>query len=118
MENATEAEISDDLKAVKDALNIWGRWMNRGDGVNLGYGHSVGFNRESIPDKRAWERRIDTNMAINVMALYEDLSSPQRMAIDHFHLSAVWRPQRFSLEECYAQALAIIEKGLKRRGLI
>lgn len=113
-----QAEISDDLKAVKDALEIWAQWMRRDDS-NRGYGQiGVGFNTKTSYNWERFERQVNKNMAINVMALYEDLNSPQQMAIDHFHLSAVWRPQRFSLEECYAQALAVIEKGLKRRGLI
>jgi hypothetical protein len=113
-----QAEITDDIKAVKEALEIWAQWMRR-DSPRLGYGQAgVGFNHKTAYDWNRFERQVNRNMAINVMALYEDLSSPQQMAIDHFHLSAVWRPQRFSLEECYAQALTIIEKGLKRRGLI
>ena len=115
----SQAEISDDLKAVKDALNVWARWMKRDDSDRLGYGQAaVGFNTRSVSGWDDFARRVEKNMAINVMALYEDLSSPQQMAVDHFHLAAVWRPQRYSVEECYAQAMAIIEKGLKRRGLI
>jgi len=114
-----QAEITDELKAVKDALDVWAKWMNRDESDKLGYGASgVGFNSRSVSGWDDFARRVDKNMAINVMALYEDLSDTQQMAIDHFHLAAVWRPQRFSLEECYEQALAIIMKGLKRRALI
>jgi hypothetical protein len=114
-----EAEITDDLKAVKDALEVWARWMQRDDTDKLGYGQvGVGFNTRSVSGWDDFARRVDKNMAINVMALYEDLSSPQQMAVDHFHLAAVWRPQRFDLDECYEQALAVILKGLKRRALI
>jgi hypothetical protein len=113
-----QAEITDDIKAVKAALDIWAEWMRRNDD-RLGFGSvAVGFNTHSVSGWDDFERRVDKNMAINVMALYEDLTSPQQMAVDHFHLAAVWRPSRFSLEECYAEALAVIEKGLKRRGLI
>ena len=45
--------------------------------------------------------KVENNLAINVQAIYEGLKHPQQLAIDHFHLAAVWRSNRSNLEDDY-----------------
>lgn len=104
---------------IKDALEIWADWQRHGSDNKLGYGRCVGF--EGASNVSGWddfEHKVDKNMAINVQAIYEGLTQFQQIAIDHFHLSAVWRSNRDSLEEEYSNALMCMEIGLRRRGLI
>ena len=62
---------------------------------------------------------VEKNMAINVQAIYDGLPSLQQLAIDHFHLHAVWRSTRpGALDDAYGNALMAVEIGLRRRGLI
>lgn len=116
----TEAEITitDAQQAVKDALDVWVEWQQKDDSARLGYGHCVGFNTSSLSGWDDFERRVEKNMAVNVQAIIEGLPNLQQMAIFHFHLAAVWRPQRVNIEECYQGALMAIEVALRRRGLI
>lgn len=110
--------ITDNERKVKDALEIWANWMQRPN-KGLGYGRCMGF--DGVSNTSGWddfEHKVDKNMAINVQAIYEGLRQPQQIAIDHFHLSAVWRSNRGSLEDDYATALVAMEIGLRRRGMI
>ncbi len=111
--------ITDNEHKVKEALEVWAEWMRRGNEQELGYGRCMGFDGASnVSGWDDFERRVDKNMAINVQALYDGLRQPLQIAIDHFHLSAVWRSNRGSLEDDYADALMQIEYGLRRRGLL
>lgn len=104
---------------IKDALEIWAEWQRQGYENKLGYGRCVGFDAASnVSGWDDFEHKVDKNMAINVQAIYEGLTNPQQIAIDHFHLSAVWRFTRDSLEEEYSNALMRMEIGLRHRGLI
>jgi len=116
----TVHRMSDNDAKVKDALHVWAEWM-QSDQVedSLGYGRCVGFaSGGSVNGWEDFERKVEKNMAVNMQAIYEGLKHPQQMAIDHFHLSAVWKPQRYSIEDAYAEALIAIEIALRRRGLI
>jgi hypothetical protein len=112
--------ITDNEAKVKDALQLWAEWMQQ-DRLesSLGYGRCVGFDGSgNVSGWDDFERRVEKNMAINVQAIYEGLKHPQQLAIDHFHLAAVWRSNRTNIEDDYASALLAIEIGLRRRGLI
>lgn len=112
--------INDNEFKVKEALQVWTDWMKQ-DRLesSLGYGRCVGFdgggNTSSWDD---FERKVENNMAINVQAIYEGLKHAQQLAIDHFHLAAVWKSNRTNIENDYSTALLAIEIGLRRRGLI
>ena len=113
-------KISDTEAKVKDALHVWAEWMLN-DNVEdaLGYGRCVGFaSGGSVSGWEDFERRVDKNMAENVNGIYEGLKMHQQLAIDHFHLSSVWKPQRYNIEDAYAEALIAIEIALRRRGLV
>jgi hypothetical protein len=112
--------INDNEAKVKEALQVWSEWMEQDQTENaLGYGRCVGFDSGgSVSGWDDFERKVDKNMAINVQAIYEGLKHPQQVAIDHFHLAAVWKSNRTNIEDDYAGALVAIEIGLRRRGLI
>lgn len=111
--------ITDNEQKVKDALEVWADWM-RGSGIDLGYGSPMGFESggSAISSWEDFEHRVDKNMAINVQAIYEGLPPYQQMAIDHFHLSAVYTFRRRNILEDYGNALIAMEVGLRGRLLI
>lgn len=113
-------KIRDNEASVKEALNVWAEWMKSDQTESaLGYGRCVGFdNGGSTSSWDDFERKVEKNMAINMQAIYEGLKHPQQMAVDHFHLSATWKPQRYNIEDAYAEALIAINVALRRRGLI
>lgn len=110
--------IADNERKVKDALEVWAEWV-RSDTIDLGYGKCMGFESGgSVGGWEDFERKVDKNMAINVQAIYDGLPHGQQLALDHFHLSAVWRSNRTNLEDDYSDAVIGIEVGLRKRGLI
>jgi hypothetical protein len=112
--------MTDEDMKVKDALAIWVKYQKFVWLQNLGAKGSSAFKYGSggITCYDDFEDKVEKNMAINVEAIMDDLSPLQKSAIDHFHLSAVWSSPRVKIEEMYEQALQIIKKALKRRGLI
>jgi hypothetical protein len=113
------AYADDTSYKLKDAMAVWVEWKNRPD-TSLGYGRSTGFasGGSAIESWDDFERKVDKNMAINVQALYEGLNTSQQVAIDHFYLAAVWKSNRTNIEDDLADAMQLIEIGLRRRGLI
>lgn len=113
-------KIADSEQKVKDALQVWVDWMRRDRSESeLGFGRCVGFDGGG--GTSSWDdfaRKVDNNMAINVQAIYDGLTFNQRIAVDHFNLGAVWKSNRFNIEDEYATALIAIEIGLRRRMLI
>lgn len=112
--------ISDIDYKVKDAIAVWVEWMQIGDSGKLGFGRCVGFDAAggNVSGWDDFERRVNKNMAINVQAIYEGLSKSQQIAIDHYHLAAVWISNRTNIEDDYKSAIESLTAGLKRRGLI
>lgn len=110
--------ITDRDANLKDALVVWVLWMNRDNSKQLGFGNCAGFNTSSRSSLDDLLSKVDQNMAINVQAIYEGLPHSQQLAIDHFHLAAVWRSNRTNIEDDYANALDGLKKGLVKRGLI
>ena len=104
---------------VKDVLDIWANWMQIDDSQHLNYSRCMIYHLGgSNGDKDDAELRDNKNKAINAQAIYEGLSLAQKLAINHFHLSAVWRPQRYKIEDAYASAIEAMTKGLRRRGIV
>ena len=112
--------ITDTQEKVKDALNVWADWMHDGDDKRLGYGSPIGFefSERGVSSWEDFEIKVEKNLAINVQAIYEGLPNLQQLSIDHFHLHAVWKSSRASLEDIYSDALVAMEVGLRRRGLV
>jgi len=104
---------------VKDALSVWADWM-RDDNTKLGFpSQSIGISSGgSVSSWEDLELSLDIGIARAVDAILEGVSNSQRLAVHHFHLAAVWRSNRTNIEDDYANALMVIEFGLRRRGLI
>lgn len=115
--------ISDIERKVKDALDVWAEWMEVDEEKNkLGYpSHSLvmlsggGTWGSFVEDQ---EEEQENQLARAVYAIYVELPHPQQLAIDHFHLAAVWRSNRTNIEEDYADALMAIQCGLRKRGML
>lgn len=116
----TVYKISDSEAKVKDALCVWAKSLKNDVSHQraLGHGRCVGFASGGMSSWEDFEAKVDRNMATNVQAIYDGLKHQQRLAIDHFHLSAVWQPNRYKIEDCYADALVVIGIALRRRGLV
>jgi hypothetical protein len=112
------AKIPDTLDRVKAALDCWAEWMER-DNTRLGYGRTQVFSSGgSVSSWEDFERKVETNLAINVNAILEDLPLNQQHAVFHFHVAAVFTPKRTNIEDDYADAIEKITIGLNRRGLL
>lgn len=106
------------LLRVKEALDVWSHWIRRDD-ANLGYpDHSAGFTYGNLNSFEDMTYELDNTVANAVDAIIDGLSLSQKLAVYHFHLSAVWRSNRTRIEDDYADALMIIELGLRKRGLV
>ena len=104
---------------LKEAMDIWVEWMHRSDNKSLGFGRCSGVDTSSsVSGWNEFERSVEKDTALNVQAVYEGLPLPQRLAIDHFHLAAVWRSNRSSLEADYTKAMAGMAKGLQKRNIL
>jgi len=114
------SQIPDTLYKVKDALDVWAEWMQRDSTRgSLGYGRgSVFESGGSVSSWEDFERKVETNLAINVNAILEDLPLNQQHAVFHFHIAAVFTPQRTRIEDDYADAVEKITIALNRRGLL
>lgn len=108
---------------VKDALTIWAAWMEKDNTrARLGYPYmSTGFKSGG----GAWgtffednEYESDKTIAMAVNAILEDMPLQQQHAVFHFHVAAVFKPQRTKIEDDYADAVVVIEIQLNRRGLL
>ena len=107
-----------DLK-VKDILDVWAHWMRIDDNQHLGYSRCMIYHLGgSSLDSDDAELRANKKNAEAAQAVYQGLTLPQKLAINHFHLSAVWKPQRYKIEDAYASAIINMTKGLRRRGLV
>jgi hypothetical protein len=116
----TVHKMSVNAEKVKDALELWAESVKNYNGQErqLGYGRCVGFASGGTSSWEDFAAKVDKNMAVNVQAIYDGLEHPQQLAVDYFHLSATIKPQRYKIEDCYADALVVIEIALRRRGLI
>jgi hypothetical protein len=64
------------------------------------------------------EYESDKTIAMAVNAILEDMPLHQQHAVFHFHVAAVFKPQRTKIEDDYADAVVVIEIQLNRRGLL
>ena len=114
------AKIPDTLDRVKDALDVWAEWMQRDETRgSLGYGSTQVFESGgSVSSWEDFERRVETNLAINVNAILEDLPLHQQQAVFHFHIAAVFTAKRTWIEDDYADSIEKLTIWLNRRGLL
>lgn len=112
----TSPAIND--QRVKYYLEIWREWMLHDE-------HKLGFPKKSLcmvagglSDFEDLADEVDHTNALAMDAIISGLSMSQQIAINHFHLAAVWKSSRQLLEEVYQDALISIERGLNLKGLI
>lgn len=102
---------------IKYYLDIWKDYMLRDDN-RLGYPKkSVYCRSSSLASFEDMADQVDYSDARAVDAIISGLPMSQQIAVNHFHLAAVWRSSRESLEEVYDKALHSIERGLNARGM-
>ena len=107
-----------DLK-VKEVLDVWAIWMHIDDNQHLNYSRCmIYYLSSSNSDVDDAELRDNKHKAETADAIFQGLSIPQKLAINHFHLSAVWHPQRYKIEDAYASAIEAMTNGLRRRGIV
>jgi hypothetical protein len=109
--------IHDDNARVKECLDIWARWWKRGEG-GMGIQGPAGFNSGGLQSWEELQRSGDNYVAENVNAIYEDLHINHRVAIDQYHIAAVWASKRTCIADDYEAALVIVSKSLRKRGVM
>lgn len=103
---------------IKYYLEIWREWMLKDD-THLGYPKkSLCMMTGGLSSFDDLADQVDYTDALAMDAIISHLSMSQQIAINHFHLAAVWKSSRQILEEVYADALKAIERGLNLKGMI
>lgn len=111
-------EIESDYQRVAYYLAIWKIWM-LGSDLNLGYPSKCiaieGSGKRSFED---FCDATDKHAAETIDAIIGDFPPHHQMAIHHFNLGgAVWRMARLDIGEVYAEALAMLQDAMRKRGL-
>lgn len=103
---------------IKYYLEIWREWMLIDD-IHLGYPKkSLCMMTGGLSSFEDLADQMDNTNALAMDAIISNLPMSQQIAVNHFHLAAVWRSSRQMLEEVYQDALKSIEHGLNKKGLI
>lgn len=95
-------------------LDVWANWMRRG-GLEEFHVQAVGFWAHGSNDFDSMVERADDNDAIATNAAIGDLPMIEQCAVAHFHLAAVYRSNRESIEVVYMRARLGVSGGLVRR---
>lgn len=110
-----------DAERIKYYLLLWTNWQrsNKSEiNTMLGYPSQclllVGGGSSSFEDMAD---DAESRAASIVDSIINDMPTNERIAIHHFNLAAVWRSNRINLEDCYANALELLEAGLNKKGL-
>lgn len=103
---------------VERHLANWSSWMRTGGGVR-GYAHQTpGILTGNL---NSWEdlcETCDKAAARATDASIEDLPNLERVAIHHYHLAAVWRFNRETVEIVYDRAVDALSYTLSAKGLV
>jgi hypothetical protein len=96
-------------------LANWATWM-RVSGLALWFpSRALAIGKSGSSDFDAMVATADTRCAVAVDAIIDGLPLPERLAVYHIHLAAVWR-LRF-LDAYYASAKDHVAEGLTKRGI-
>jgi hypothetical protein len=110
--------INESDQRVMYYLSIWVDYMRRPDS-SLAYPRtSTGMSSGGAHSFDDLAGQADNYAARTMETIIDDLETPQRLAIYHFNLGAVWRPGRFNLADEYRKAIINIGKGIVRKGLV
>lgn len=97
-------------------LANWAQWMRQSD-FKLSYpSRAVCIGVSGSRSFDAMVATEDTRCAVAVDAIIDGLAAPERVAVHHVHLAAVWRPDA-DLAGFYAAAKDHGAEGLARRGI-
>ncbi len=107
--------LSRQLDRAAYYLAIWREWMKSG-AHDLGYPDRSAILAGAGPNFDDCCDTEDHKAALAVDAIIEGMEPYQQLAIHHFNLSAVWRFRRIRAENAYAEALEILDAGLRARG--
>ena len=109
---------TDTNEAVKYFLEIWKRYMQSSDD-DLGYPpKSSLFATGGIRSFEDLCESTDRAVGEIVKTIIEEMAPHHQAAIMHFNLHAVFRFTRFRAEDIYAEALLVLEIGLRKKGLL
>ncbi len=85
----------------------------------LGYGSVMGFvNGGSVSN---WEDLEDSANHVIIGAIdgiFDGLNPLQKSAMLYYHGLAVFKSNRVDMSEVYEEAIAVVERVLKKRGLL
>jgi hypothetical protein len=100
---------------LKYYLEVWKEWM-LSERYGRGYpSKAAGFSSSGIGGFDDLSEQVEKADALAVDAVIEGLHPAQRVAIHHFHLSAVYKIR--DIERQYESALDNLWRGLLARGL-
>ena len=109
---------------VRYYLELWAEWHKDDHGeIKQLTGNKSQCMSFIQPGSHTFEDMADTaesRAAVIVDSIIEDVQLMplhHKLAIHHFHLSAVWRPKRYDIEQCYQDAMESLERGLNIKGL-
>lgn len=97
-------------------LDNWARYMREQDVEELEC-KIVDVYQSGSADFDTMCDHMERRCAITMEALVTDLPLPQRIAVHHFHLGAVWRMHRVRIEDVYLLARVRLSDGLRARGI-
>lgn len=102
------------------ALRIWANWMrNNADILALGYPkESCGFSDAGIGAYADLEESLDTQMAIGINAIVDDLPTIQQSAISNEYLSCVFRGRAGVLQNALDSAISTVGRMMIVRGIV
>lgn len=102
------------------ALRIWAKWMrNNSDILSLGYPkESCGFSDAGIGVYADFEESLDTQMAVGINAIVDDLPGIQQSAISNAYLSCVFRGRPGVLQNALDSAILTVGRMMIVRGLV
>ena len=104
---------------IDNVLTEWALWM-RSDDSDLGYPReSAGFRLGGggLKEFQDLEDQVDGWRVQVADSIIDGLECPQRIALHHVYLYAVFSSVRWSVEEKFADALSSFGDAARKRGL-
>jgi hypothetical protein len=110
--------VNDTDQRVMYYLSIWVEYMRRPES-SLSYPRaSCGMSSGGAHSFDDLAGQADNYAARTMETIIDDLPIPQKLAVHHFNLGAVWRPSRFNLLDEYRNAILGIGRAIVRKGLV
>jgi hypothetical protein len=110
--------MTDSEQRVMYYLSIWGDYMRRPESSLFFPRTASGVAAGGANSFDDLAGQADNYAARTMETIIDDLEPPQRLAVYHFNLGAVWKPGRFNLADEYRKAIINIGKAIVRKGLV